>query len=142
MVREEGSPHAQDVFLLMAQSAVLLVGQISKPQVLVAKAFPEACMCCLQAARLHPDAVDGDLVALQRRAQAAKAVSARASRLLLMPVQPQRPVPVEADAEEAHIKHMQLLIDGFADKTAAHNCVHLADGGSMLLPLQLKGLLW
>jgi hypothetical protein len=49
---------------------------------------------------------------------------------------------VAGNAEEGHIQQLQAVIDGMAAQEAAPYCVQLPDGGSMLLPAGMKGLLW
>jgi hypothetical protein len=51
-------------------------------------------------------------------------------------------LPVAGRGEEACIQQLQQLIDGMAAQEAAPYCVQMPDGGSMLLPASLQGLLW
>lgn len=81
-------------------------------------------------------------MALQRRSAAARGLAGRVAGPLLPPVHPSVPVVLEGQAEEAHIQHLQQVIDSMAAQDAAPYCVALPDGGSMLLPAELQGVLW
>jgi hypothetical protein len=52
------------------------------------------------------------------------------------------PLAVAGRGEEAHIQQLQQVIDVMAVQEGAAYCEQLPDGGSMLLPGKLRGLLW
>lgn len=95
-----------------------------------------------QVGDIHPKDLDGDSAALQHMAAAAAAASSQYCGHLLTPVQPMRSAPIRTGSEEAHIKHLQAVIDSFTEVSAAPYCVQLLDGGSVLLPAELQGVLW
>lgn len=105
-------------------------------------AYKETWAAACKAGRLRPEAVDGAVAAARRRAAAAQALRPRFGACLLPPVDPSVPVAAAGGGEEGHIQQLQRLIDAMAAQEAAPFCEQLPDGGSMLLPASLQGLLW
>lgn len=118
----------------------------------------------LQAAKIPPELVDGPLVAMARRSDCAHALMSRASAHMMPPLDPDVPTALAAVGEDVYIQQLQAVINRFEQQSKAPYCAEVwalkgasqaaarRDAGgeegeegvsySLLLPAELKGLLW
>lgn len=86
--------------------------------------------------------MDGSLLAVQRRTHAAEVLADKFAGQLVAPVDPAVPVMFTEENEDVHVRHLQWVIDWQGRQTRSKFCEQLPEGGSMLLPSELQGVLW
>jgi len=81
-------------------------------------------------------------LAVQRRTHAAEVLADKFAGQLVAPVDPAVPVMFTEENEDVHVRHLQWVIDWQGRQTRSKFCEQLPEGGSMLLPSELQGVLW